>query len=162
MKTKHVLFSIAICFSTLSNCSGNELAKFGLDKIKPIAQSRAEKVRGLGIFASTVGASGISVHIVDPNSSSNLSSFNSAYNRSLDRKTTSDVSLAPNSLGAGSETNGLVQIQDMNLSISRTLGGKSKVFDVSMNGLSTLTSNYSLSGASQPIFSGTFSSSVRD
>lgn len=162
MKMKYVLLSIALCFAAYPNCRGDDLAKFGLGKMKPISKSDAEKVRGLGIFAASVGASGISVHIVDPNSSSNLTSFNSAYDQGLDRKTTSDISLSPNSLGAGGETSGLTQIQDLNLSIMRTFGGKSRVFSVSMNGLSTVTSNYSLSGASQSIFFGTFAPSEGD
>ncbi|MCP4889012.1 MAG: hypothetical protein GY904_20675 [Planctomycetaceae bacterium] len=162
MKMKYVLLSIAFYFCIHPSCQGEEFSKFGLGKLKPISKSSAEKVRGLGIFAAALSSSGISVNIVDPNTSSKLSSFNSAYNQGLDLKTTSDVSLSPNSLGAAGETNGLAQIQDLSLSISRTLGTKSNVFSVSMNGLSTVTSTYSLAGASQPVFSGTFSSSVGD
>lgn len=162
MNTKYALLSIAFCLCIHPSCQGEELAKFGLGKLKPISKSSVEKVRGLGVFAAALSSSGISVNIVDPNSSSKLSSFNSAYNQGLDQKTTSDISLSPNSLGTAGETSGLAQIQDLNLSISRILGSKSNVFSVSMNGLSTVTSTYSLAGASQPVFSGTFSSSVGD
>jgi hypothetical protein len=162
MKTKYVLLSIAVYLCIHPRCQGEELSKFGLGNLKPISKSSAEKVRGLGIFAAALSSSGISVNIVDPNTTSKMSSFNSAYNQGLDLKTTSDVSLAPNSLGAAGETSGLAQIQDLNFTISRTLGSMSNTFTVSMNGLSTVTSTHSFAGASQPVFSGTFSPSVGD
>ena len=157
MKPKYVLLSIAFCFWIHPSCQGQELSKFGLGKIKPISRASAQKVRGLGIFAAALSSSGIAVNIVDPNSTSQLSAFNSAFNQGVDMKTTSDVSLSPNSLGAGGEASGLAQIQDMNFTISRTLGTTSNTFTVSMIGLSTVTAAKSLSGASQPVFTSTFS-----
>lgn len=140
------------------SCLAADLGKFGISGVKKISQKRAENVRGLGIFARSTSATGISMNIVDPNTGSQWNMFNTAFNTSDDAKTTADVTSQPNSLGAGAETSGLAQISDMNVTVSNTIDGNTAAFQFTTVGIAGLTSGRGISGSQGPIlFNSSFS-----
>ena len=130
------------------SCLAADLGKFGISSVKKISKERAENVRGLGLFARSTSAAGISMNIVDPNTGSQWNMFNTAFNTADDAKTTADVTSNPNSIGSGAETSGLAQISDMNVTVSNTIDGSTAAFTFSTQGIAGLTSGRGISGSS--------------
>ena len=134
-------------------CIAEDLDRFGLAGIEVLTDVEGHKIRGLGMFAKSTAASGVSMNIqastVNSLGSSNWNMFSTSLNTSNDRKTTADITSEPNALGVGVEVNGLVGIPNANFSLQTGFPeteGWANVF-IDLTGVSASSAGRAIAGA---------------
>ena len=132
-----VLFLALSCF-VLFECKAEELALFGLDDVEVISDSEGTKVRGLGMFARSNVAAGISVNIMAPGFGSNFNLFATDHNHTNDGKLTS---------GVAAQSVGIAKITSFNLLLNSDSNGFIRAFDFEMSALTSQSSGQTLGGA---------------
>ncbi|MAI72005.1 MAG: hypothetical protein CMM01_13980 [Rhodopirellula sp.] len=140
------MFLALSCF-VLFECKAEELALFGLDDVEVISDSEGTKVRGLGMFARSNVAAGISVNIMAPGFGSNFNLFATDHNHTNDGKLTSDVTAQPTGLGVAAQSVGIAKITSFNLLLNSDSNGFIRAFDFEMSALTSQSSGQTLGGA---------------
>ena len=144
---KYVL-ALAAMFAALPTVGfAADLSSFGLGDVEVISDAEGQNVRGLGMFSRSTSSSGISMNIVDPNTGSQWSLFNTAFNTADDAKTATSVATDPNTIGVGTETNGLAQIADLDVSVTNTLGLEVSTFNFTTTGVAAMSAGRSIGGS---------------
>lgn len=137
---------LLFAFVAATRANSEDLASFGLTDLELLSDKKGENVRGLGLFAHSNSTSGISVNVVAPDFGSSFTSFAASQNSSKDKKTTSDLTTQPTSLGVGVQSNSLVGMSDIVFTLTNDAGGFIKTFNVQMSGLRAGTSGQSIGG----------------
>ena len=138
-----------LIFLAFTATAGNaeDLASFGLTELEILSDEKGQEVRGLGVFAHSNSASGISVNVVAPGFGSNFSFFASNQNSSRDSKTTSDITAQPDSLGVGVQSTSLAGIADIVFTLTNNADGFSRTFNIQLSGFRTRASGQSIGGS---------------
>ena len=140
-----VLVLALACFALLE-CKAEDLASFGLNDIEMLSDSEGTKIRGLGMFARSNVAAGISVNIVAPGFNSNSNLFATDHHHTDDGKTTSDVTAQPNDLGVAAQSTGIAKITNFGLLLNQDANGFISVFNLQMSAFTSQASGQALSG----------------
>ena len=138
---------LIFAFIAATRANSDDLASFGLTDLEILSNKQGENVRGLGLFAHSNSASGISVNVVAPDFGSSFNFFAASQSSSKDKKTTSDVTTQPTSLGVGVQSTSLAGISDIVFTLTNNAGGFIKTFNVQMSGLRAGTSGQSTGGS---------------
>lgn len=146
---KYVLTLAALFAALPSLCSAEDMGAFGLGDVEVITEAQGENVRGLGMFARTTSAAGISMNILDPNTGSQWNVFNTAFDSSSDDKLTSDVTSDPTGLGVGVQSNALAAISAMDVAVDNTIGTETTSFAFTVGGFGSNASGQSLGGSAE-------------
>ena len=147
---KYVLTFVALFAALPTLCSAEDLSAFGIPSVEVITEAEGENVRGLGIFARTTSAAGISMNILDPNTGSQWNVFNTAFDTADDAKTGVDDTGATVPSGAGVQSSALAAFADMDVSVSNTVAGVPTTFEFTVGGIAASANGAALSGALEP------------
>ena len=138
---------LIFAFIAATRAKSQDLASFGLTDLEILSDKKGENVRGLGLFAHSNSTSGISVNVVAPDFGSSFNFFAASQNSSADKKTTSDPTTQPTSLGVGVQSTSLASISDIVFTLTNNAGGFIKTFNVQMSGLRAGASGQSTGGS---------------
>lgn len=141
----YVLFLALVCVA-LFECKAEDLASFGLDDVEVLSDSEGTKIRGLGMFAKSNVAAGISVNIVATGFGSNFNLFATDQHHTQDGKTTSDVTAQPNDLGVAAQSTGIAKITSFGPLLSNDINGFISTFSLQMSAFTSQASGQALSG----------------
>ncbi|MAI35372.1 MAG: hypothetical protein CMM07_27355 [Rhodopirellula sp.] len=143
--------TLAAVFAVLpSLCSAEDMGAFGLGDVEVITEAEGQNVRGLGMFARTTSAAGISMNILDPNTGSQWNVFNTAFDSSDDTKLTSDVTAAPTGLGVGVQSSALAAISELDVTIGNDVDGVTNSFSFTVGGFGSNANGQALGGSDLP------------
>ena len=147
---KYVLTFVALFAALPTLCTAEDLSAFGIPSVEVITEAEGENVRGLGIFARTTSAAGISMNILDPNTGSQWNVFNTAFDTSDDAKTAVDDTGNSLANAAGVQSSALAAFADMDVSVSNTVAGVPTTFEFTVGGIAASANGAALGGALQP------------
>ena len=147
---KYVLTLAAVFAALPTLCSAEDMGAFGLGDIEVITEAEGQNVRGLGMFARTTSAAGISMNILDPNTGSQWNVFNTAFDSSDDTKLTSDVTALPTGLGVGVQSSALAAVSAMDVTIGNDIDGTTSSFSFSIDGFGSNANGQALGGSDAP------------
>ena len=145
---KYVLTIVAMFAVLPTLCSAEDLGAFGLGEVEVMSDAEGQNVRGLGIFARSTGATGISMNILDPNTGSQWNIFTTSFDSSDDSKLTTDVTSTPTTLGAGATSNAFVALDDITFDVDTTdTNGTTTNFGFAGTGIGAISQGAANGGA---------------